>query len=318
MGNYYACCPPAFTDYNHIQAVLARYKCTGVLHYDQEFPPTNETLYEESKCPKILKLVTERQISWIRAEQIPELNASKEGTSIFGDTIEHFDIQRAGILGDSWLLTVLISVALHPERVQAIFETTEVNAAGAYSVNLYTDGTRKAVVVDSYLPCLGMTPCLSGSKLWVVVLQKAWAKSMGSYQRPYFASFVHTFHDLLGAPTYQYKVSQKSITTIVEADADGYLMAATIFEGEDKVSKKNRPLGLSRHHPYALMGVFTVIDQQGEAVRLLKLRNPNSKVVWRGSWGPQSSCWTDRLREEVGISSLSEDTFCMTFDDFLQ
>ena len=38
-------------------------------------------------------------------------------------------------------------------RIESMFNTKEVNAAGIYSINLYVNGVREEVVVDEYIPC---------------------------------------------------------------------------------------------------------------------------------------------------------------------
>jgi len=71
--------------------------------------------------------------------------------------------------------------------VKAIFVTKEINAAGCYAVDLYINGEKRTVVVDDRFPyCTqkenwAFSRPTSGKEIWVLILEKAWAKIYGSY-----------------------------------------------------------------------------------------------------------------------------------------
>lgn len=55
---------------------------------------------------------------------------------------------------------------------------------------MYKNGVLHEIVMDNYVPCIdgknGPVPAFShgrGNELWVIILEKAWAKVHGSYQR---------------------------------------------------------------------------------------------------------------------------------------
>ena len=61
------------------------------------------------------------------------------------------------------------------------------------------------IIVDDFIPCGGPTkgPCFSkahGDELWVLILEKAWAKVHGSYERIEAGFAENVFRDLTGAP----------------------------------------------------------------------------------------------------------------------
>jgi calpain-15 len=64
--------------------------------------------------------------------------------------------------------------------------TKEVNEAGVYAVNLFISGEKRTIVVDDYFPYdpekkdWAFSKSI-GKELWVLVLEKAWAKVFGSY-----------------------------------------------------------------------------------------------------------------------------------------
>jgi calpain-15 len=73
-------------------------------------------------------------------------------------------------------------------RVERIFLTKTVNAAGCYAVRLFVNGESRVVVVDDYFPYDNhkedwamARPSEDSHEIWVLILEKAWAKVFGSY-----------------------------------------------------------------------------------------------------------------------------------------
>ena len=103
-----------------------------------------------------------------------------------------------GFLGNGYLLSVLSAMSGRPENIYDLFETKEVNKAGIYMVYLFVNGMRTAVIVDDYIPVWPQNnaPVFAKGReqeLWVILLEKAWAKLHGTYCRteassPFFAA----------------------------------------------------------------------------------------------------------------------------------
>jgi len=67
-----------------------------------------------------------------------------------------------------------------------ITDKPKVNAAGIFGVYFYVGGLKTLIVVDDYFPCNEKTgdPIFAHSEsaeIWVMVLEKAWAKLLGTY-----------------------------------------------------------------------------------------------------------------------------------------
>ena len=104
---------------------------------------------------------------------------------VFSDTISPNDIKQ-GALGTCYFLAALSGFAEVPERVKTRFITQEVNAAGIYLVTFFINGILSPVIIDDYFPTKNGKPCFSysnDSELWVMILEKAWCKLLGSYTR---------------------------------------------------------------------------------------------------------------------------------------
>ena len=62
----------------------------------------------------------------------------------------------------------------------------------------------KEVVIDDQFPCFNDEAAFSkahGPELWVLILEKAWAKIHGSYERIEAGFAENVLHDLTGAPS---------------------------------------------------------------------------------------------------------------------
>lgn len=69
----------------------------------------------------------------------------------------------------------------------------------------------------------------NGPELWVLILEKAWAKIHGSYERIIGGQAHLTLRDLNGAPGFEYLSTEEGIfERILEADKKQYIMAAGI------------------------------------------------------------------------------------------
>jgi calpain-15 len=78
---------------------------------------------------------------------------------------------------------------------------------GMYGIRFCKSGYWQDIIIDENLPCLYDAPVFGqGNKneLWVLLLEKAWAKLHGSYYRIEAGSSEKVMHDLTGAPSFQY------------------------------------------------------------------------------------------------------------------
>ena len=102
--------------------------------------------------------------------------------------IEPNDIKQ-GQIGDCYFLSSLAALAEKPERIRDLFLSQEANQYGVYGANLFKNGIKMIVLVDDLIPCLGKNTSeiefskSKGSELWVVLLEKIWAKLHGNYDK---------------------------------------------------------------------------------------------------------------------------------------
>ena len=104
---------------------------------------------------------------------------------IFTGKVEPGDIKQ-GYLGDCYFLAGLAALAERPDRIFNLFLLAEINAVKYYSVKMIYKGKWMTIDMDEYIPYLYNSPAFTKAKddeLWVVLLEKAWAKLYTSYKR---------------------------------------------------------------------------------------------------------------------------------------
>ena len=188
-------------------------------------------------------------------------------------------------------------------------------------------------------PCLSYnkTPAFNTSKsgeLWVMLIEKAYAKINGGFDNIVGGLIRETLKDLTGAPAISFfnqeGTPESHWNTIQDADKNRFIMGC----GSDDIKKsgndsQDTATGLAGNHAYSLLGAYEIVDEggrkrvlrQGEPsspynTRLVKLRNPWGEGEWKGDWGDKSYLWTPELRREVGVSDEDDGVFCMPFNMF--
>ena len=179
--------------------------CKGSAFTDHDFAADNrENLAGEHEWRDAFE-----KCQWERAFKIPCLTDDEGDLKIFFEDIAPSDIKQ-GQLGDCYFLCVLACLAERPNRIRKLFLDSEINEEGVYGVRMMDSGKIKEIVMDDYFPCHYSQPCFSqakGNELWVMLLEKAYAKLHGSYER-IEAGFPHNaMRDLTCCPSYYYSLT---------------------------------------------------------------------------------------------------------------
>ena len=142
-----------------------------------------------------------KRIQWKRPSEI----FNKEKFDIFQGEIEPDDIIQ-GALPNCYFLSALSSLAENPSRVRQLFITQQVNSAGIYVIRFFINGEFQDIVIDDQIPYdpESKGPAFSKShlnELWVILLEKAWAKLNGSYEMTRYGQSTTALIFLTGFPT---------------------------------------------------------------------------------------------------------------------
>ena len=212
-------------------------------------------------------------------------------------------------------------------------ESREVTASGVYKLRLCKNGQWQTVTVDDFFPCFpGAGPSYSrghGNELWVLLLEKAYAKLHGCYASIKMGWAYEAMLDLTGAPYMTIRFAdedvQKTIKNgdlwrnLVHWDQEGFIMSAST-PGEDVFTESGEKpgkdgVGLVAGHAYTMLAA----KQTVKGIRLCQLRNPWGGFEWQGDWSDSSDLWTEEIKEELNVVLADDDgTFWMCFDDLLK
>lgn len=290
--------------------------------FDMSFPPIFDSLSKIEGAE--VDSSARRTIVWRRPAQYLSQGVLPE---IYGSAIEPKDVKQ-GYLSDFYFTTALAIIAERPALIRKLFDglnTPEANARGIYQVMFCIAGMWVTTMVDDFFPCLPQgTPVYSrnvGNKLWVLLLEKAYAKLHGSYKAIKVGWSIDALANLTGAPQKDYRMSELALMNDEERGAlwnyfrkcqeEKYLLSCsacnTAKGNKDKELAKLRP-----GHSYCLLQIVTT----SEGHRLAKFRSPWNVVEWNGNWSNSSPLWTDAIKAEVGFQSGEDDTFWICFDDF--
>lgn len=248
---------------------------------DSEFPTTMESLLgfvEGQRTHQYLNL------KWHRPKEFFTL-FSENGKLFFKrkshenyvvyDKINPEDIIQ-GRLGDCYFLAACSAIAIHPKRLERIFISGKhYNPRGLYAVAICINGIWEEIILDDYFPCSpdSQRPAFSYSKnnsLWMMLLEKAWAKIHLGYLNIACGFTGEALRDLTGAPTESHffdlqdsksarvltEKNQKNWGLLVEGFQKKFIMCASsrdFNKGDDKVDER---LGISGNHAYSILGVY--------------------------------------------------------------
>jgi len=253
---------------------------------------------------------------------------------------------RAGNLSDCWLLSTFAAIAEHPNVIKLLFYPRRVVGDETYSISLFSFETQRRVSFDisDWFPAHptieGETKYISRSslgELWPCLLEKAFAKYVGSYEGlevgdPCFAMGAITgCLDWLGIDrqdngqwqlmTYGLPENNQHTSGLYNDDVEGdkldlhelmlllqdlitfrqYLTIA--WSPSDSPDKAISNSGIVQNQ------VYSVLDVQRNPCRssfnLLQLRHPCGSGQWTGGWSYDDTVWVDN--PEVAAALMPED-----------
>jgi hypothetical protein len=312
---------------------------------DDIFPPNKNSLLGLDKNGKFIDPDCEADtdtiemeiqpdnVIWKRAKDIPELGPDAQ---LFVDGIDANDVQQGG-LGTCYFLSAIAAITEFPSIIKdLLFKTKNTSENGVYEIVMFIDGDWMIVPVDDYFPVEADTGSLkftraNGKELWVILLEKAWAKVNGGYLNISGGNTVHSLFTLTGFPCTRVvhereaRHPNKLWESILESEQRDDIMCASTYgiTDDDEGNKREQEydeLGLSPGHAYTLVGAKQA-QYNGQTLRLVLLRNPHGvfsgiNTEWTGPWSDNDERWNAELNELFHHSNKEDGCFWMDFYDF--
>ena len=248
-----------------LDAIRKKLRDAQVNFIDIEFPPVENSIYPPTEAQPF-----NQPIVWKRPHEFMVVDESQGlfSPEVFYKKIEPNDIKQ-GQLGDCWFMCALASLAEMPNLVERLFITQKYNEEGLYRIKVCKNGEWMEVTVDDYFPCTAEGgPIFSranGNELWVLLLEKAYAKIHGNYYtlRGGFAN--EGMMDLTGSPTECFDFEDQATQDMIDSgeffkkmksfDESGYLISSSTA-GEDRWTETGGPTeagGLVPGHAYSII-----------------------------------------------------------------
>ena len=251
--------------------------------------------------------------------------------SIFGEEGINPSSVRPGPFTDPDFASIIAGLAEHPKLVKNIIFPHQRVAEGVYSVAMNEAGEWKIFLIDDILPGELTAPAFttnSDKGLWVGLLEKAFAKSLGSYQAISECSTLSMLITLTGLPCELYELGAEYATSdnrdvlwdyLSQIRGREYLILAK-FKGKTKTEEelKTDASGKRKSYSFALLDVKNVTLPDGKMERMVKLRN---------RWGAQfdgkytsssSKNWTPQIKKALGFEESQKNVTWFTFKEFLE
>ena len=273
---------------------------------DRYFGPTATTLAPDGNLDKKPRW---KEFGWMRAPAIRDSQGLPLALFRHGDVsgeaaISPNDVKQ-GELGDCYFLAALSTLAERPRLIHELFVTDSISPRGRYVIRLFKQSLPKTIAVDDFFPChmhamqkvdefghpkpgemvAAGSPCFSDSasgELWVMLLEKAWAKLHGSYERIEAGSTGNALSDLTGAPHFdiRWRQGEESLgfgrldvdsawAALRTAEAQQFPLAASM--PSIVTHDMQRDFGLVEKHAYAILETR---ELDGGELRLVKCVRP--------------------------------------------
>ncbi|KAJ8270190.1 hypothetical protein GJAV_G00111380 [Gymnothorax javanicus] len=283
------------------------------LFEDLEFPPDESSLFSDYTAP-----ISEFQdcITWMRPQEICT------SPRMFPENPNEAHVKQ-GILGDCWFLCACNALLKNEHLMNKVLPAGQPQWGddqfeGRFRFRFWQFGCWVDVEVDERLPCINgklcFSHCQSPSAFWVALLEKAYAKLHGSYEKLWAGQVSDALVDLTGglAERWSLKNSGKEESVLAEnlkpkKKLDLGSLQGVRHRGTVSCSVHSSPGGaseLGQYHALSVMEWVDVTTQAGRGVRLLRIRNPWGRRCGGGVWSESGNGWRE-LKPDCSQELLS-------------
>ncbi|CAH2255985.1 calpain-13-like isoform X1 [Pelobates cultripes] len=314
-----------------------------VLFEDETFPANMNSI-----GPKLEKEFKSSKIEWKRPKP-------SEYPRLVVDSISLFDIKQSK-LGDCWVLSVLGALTYKEHLLKIILplnQEFDQYYSGIFHFRFWSFGDWWDVVVDDRLPYLdgehlSARPSTE-NELWPCLLEKAYAKLLGSYQNLHFGAPANAFTNFTGGLAMSFELKSdielsdlfhmikyatpETVMTCTTKKKDGSERNRsnsypTLYKHQS-IRRGSAPVtaipesvhlgnGLVESHAYSIVGTAQV-HFRNQLVNLIQIWNPWGYGEWMGPWNDMCPFWkevTEAERQSL-LKTREDGMFYMSFEDFV-
>ncbi|XP_068196326.1 calpain-10 isoform X2 [Antennarius striatus] len=311
-------------------------ECGGEpLFQDRDFPSEDSSLLCDGSTP-IAGM--QGHVTWRRPQEICQ------SPVLFPDN-SNLAHAKQGLLGDCWFLCACSFLLKNKHLLNKVFpldqpEWGDRRYRGAFKFRFWQLGHWTDVSIDDRLPCINSTLCFSRchspTAFWVALLEKAYAKLHGSYERLWAGQVSEALVDLTGGLAEHWSVGEfgSGEEQRPEMDSDQVRKRQLDLSLLDPVKdscaiscSSHASTGaaeLGQHHALTVMEWLDVKTLSGRKVLLLRIRNPWGRCCSGGAWIGSGAGWSSvdpvsaldlQSRLAEGEFWLDEKEFLSQFDD---
>lgn len=254
------------------------------------------------------------------------------GYDLFDSKIEMNDLNQ-GAIGDCYFVSTIASLADYPSQIYNKFKNYSVSKNGCYEIALFIEGEWNIVIVDDLIPLRKVYDKYynafveSKRNLWPILLEKAWAKVNGGYDKIDAGYPSDSFTVLTGVPSKDLEflnVDKDEVwKQLLIYKKQGNLICANSFTSRKMANETFQKLnGLIEGHAYTLLGAYETDDDKSAntKLKLVKLRNPWGNKEWKGKMSDNDEeFWTKDRLKGLSYTIIKDDgVFFIEYNQFLE
>ncbi|KAM5165260.1 calpain-8-like [Mantella aurantiaca] len=275
-------------DYEELRAQCLASK---TLFEDPTFPAAQSSLGVNDLGPNSEKV---QGLVWKRPLEI------KQNPQFINEGANRADV-RQGSLGDCWFLCSIASLTLNEEclnRVVPVDQSFDNNYSGIFHFKFWQYGQWVDVVVDDRLPTkkgtLLFVRSTAACEFWSALLEKAYAKLNGSYEALKGGLPVEALEDFTGGigELYYFDNSPNNLFQIIGNALKAKSLVTCSTRSDSGSGEIVVTTNVVKNHAYSLTATEE-ISYRGDAVQIVRVRNPWGFKEWNGAWSDNSPEWKE-------------------------
>ena len=212
-------------------------------------------------------------------------------------------IINKGLWQNYYFLDAIYSLLKYPSIIYKLFPIITRTKNGLYGVFMRINGIWKIVIIDDYMPYIFNKQynkifsysSLNQSFIWLNLLEKAYAKLCGGYDKIQNGEVDEIFDILTDTCTEKFELIYfNKLYLISKLKQDININKYIVFAKTNK--NTSNEIGLLSGGNYLIEEIK--IFKNGINEYVLKLRNNFSNVKFNGKWGKESKRWIPALKQE--------------------